>query len=31
MKKNNGKGTMIFIGICFVLMVLDIAVKLYSM
>lgn len=31
MKKNNGKGAMIFIGICFILMVLDIVVKLYTM
>ena len=31
MKKNNDKGTLIFIGIYFVLVVLDIAVKLYTM
>lgn len=32
MKKNNDKGTLIFfISICFVLVVLDIAVKLYTM
>lgn len=31
MKKNNDKGTLIFISICFVLVVLDIAVKLYIM
>lgn len=30
MKKNNNTGTLIFIGICFVIMVLDIAVKLYN-
>lgn len=31
MKKNNDKGTLIFISICFVFVVLDIAVKLYTM
>lgn len=31
MKKNNSTGTLIFIGICFILVVLDIAVKLYAM
>ena len=31
MKKNNDKGTLIFIGICCVLVVLDLAVKLYTM
>lgn len=30
MKKNNNTGTLIFIGICFVIMVLDIWVKLYN-